>query len=65
MNQSTPQLEKLSQQTKADADDIVRHAFIYGLVLVLILLAGSVLAALAYRILANKLAKAGRKPDAP
>jgi hypothetical protein len=65
VNQSTPQLEKLSQQTKADADDIVRHAFIYGLVLVLILLAGSVLAALAYRILANKLSKDGRKPDAP
>jgi hypothetical protein len=65
VNQSTPQLEKLSQQTKADADDIVRHAFIYGLVLVLILLAGSVLAALAYRVLANKLSKDGRKPDAP
>jgi hypothetical protein len=65
VNQSTPQLEKLSQQTKADANDIVRQAFMYGLVLVLILLAGSVLAALAYRILANKLTKDGRKPDAP
>ena len=65
VNQSTPQLEKLGQQTKADADEVVRHAFIYGLVLVLILLAGSVLAALIYRILANKLAKNGRKPDAP
>jgi hypothetical protein len=64
VNQSTPQLEKLSQQTKADADDIVRQGFMYGLVLVLILLAGSVLAALAYRILANKLAKGGRKPGA-
>jgi hypothetical protein len=31
----------------------------------LILLAGSVLAALVYRILANKLTKGGRKPDAP
>jgi hypothetical protein len=65
VNQSTPQLEKLSQQTKADADEVIRHAFMYGLVLVLILLAGSVLAALAYRILANKLVKNGRKPDAP
>jgi hypothetical protein len=65
VNQSTPQMEKLGQQTRADADEIVRHAFIYGLVLVLILLAGSVLAALVYRILANKLTKCGRKPDAP
>jgi methyl-accepting chemotaxis protein len=65
VNQSTPQLEKLSQQTKADADEVIRHAFMYGLMLVLILLAGSVLAALAYRILANKLVKNGRKPDAP
>ena len=65
VNQSTPQLEKLGQQTKTDADEIVRHAFIYGLILVLILLCGSVLAALIYRILANKLAKNSRHPDAP
>jgi hypothetical protein len=65
VNQSTPQLEKLSQQTKADADDVVRQAFMYGLMLVLILLAGSVLAALAYRILTTKLSKDGRKSDAP
>ena len=65
VNQSTPQLEKLGQQTKTDADEVVRHAFIYGLILVLILLSGSVLAALIYRLLANKLAKGGREPDAP
>ncbi len=65
VNQSTPQLEKLGQQTKTDADEVVRHAFIYGLILILILLSGSVLAALIYRILANKLAKGGREPDAP
>jgi hypothetical protein len=64
LNQSTSQLEKISQQTKADADEVVRHAFVYGLILVLILLAGSVLAAFMYRILANKLATNGRKPDA-
>jgi hypothetical protein len=57
INQSTPQLEKLGQQTKAEADDVVRHAFFYGVMLVLILLAGSVLAGLVYR----KLAKDGRK----
>jgi hypothetical protein len=49
VNQSMPQLEKLSQQTKADADDVVRHAFRYGLLLILVLLAGSVVAALVYR----------------
>ncbi len=65
VNQSTPQLEKLGQQTKTNADEVVRHAFIYGLILILILLPGSVLAALIYRILANKPAKGGRKPDAP
>ena len=65
VNQSTPQLEKLGQQTKTDADEVVRHAFIYGLILILILLSGSVLAALIYRLLANKLAKNGRKSDAP
>ena len=65
VNQSTPQLEKLGQQTKTDADEVVRHAFIYGLILILILLSGSVLAALIYRILVNKLAKGGGKSDAP
>jgi hypothetical protein len=63
VNQSTPQLEKLGQQTKTDADDVVRQAFLYGLVLILVLLVGSVLAALAYRALTNKSPKDGRKPD--
>ena len=65
VNQSAPQMAKLGQQTKADADDIVRHAFIYGLVLVLILLAGSVMAGLTFRRLVNKPAKDGRNSDAP
>jgi len=59
VNQSAPQIEKLGQQTKTDADDIVRHAFYYGVALVLILLVGSVLARLAYRKLADKPAKDG------
>ena len=49
VNQSAPQIEKLGQQTKTDADDIVRHVFYYGVALVLILLTGSVVARLAYR----------------
>ncbi len=61
LNQTTPQLEKLGQQTSAEADRVVHHAFIYGLVLVLILLVGSVLAGLTYRILANKLIRDARK----
>ncbi len=65
VNQATPQIEKLGQQTKTDADDVVRHAFGYALVLILILLAGSVLAGLIYRALANKLTTNNRKPPEP
>jgi hypothetical protein len=65
VNQSAPQLEKLSQQTTAKADRVVQHAFRLGVVLVLILLAGSVLAGLAYRILANKLTRDERKSFEP
>ena len=61
VNQSAPQIEKLSQQTTADADRVVQHAFRMGLVLILILLAGSVVAGLIYRVLANQLTKNGRK----
>jgi hypothetical protein len=65
VNQSAPQWEQLSRQTKANADEIIRRAFGYGLVLVLILLIGSVLAGLLYRFLARRTGgKAGRGPDA-
>jgi methyl-accepting chemotaxis protein len=57
VNGSLPQMQELSQQTRADAEAVVRHAFVYGLVLVMILLAGAVLAGLTYRFLANKLPK--------
>jgi hypothetical protein len=62
VNHSAPQLEKLSQQTAADADRVVQHTFRLGLVLILILLAGSVAAGLVYRVLANKLTKDERAP---
>jgi hypothetical protein len=61
VNQSAPQLEKLSQQTKANADHVVQHAFWLGLILIFILLIGSVLAGLIYRILTNKLTRDRRK----
>jgi hypothetical protein len=64
-NQSAPQIEKLSQQATADADRVVKHIFWLALALIFILLAGSVLAGLAYRVLVNKLPRDGRKPDEP
>lgn len=54
-NHSLPQLTQVSQQAGADAERVVNRAFRLGLVLILVLLAGSVLAALAYRVLVHKL----------
>jgi hypothetical protein len=65
LNQTTPQLAQLGQQTSADANRVVDHAFRMGLVLILVLLAGLVAAGLTYRWLANKLAGDGNKPPAP
>lgn len=56
-NQNATQLIALSEQATGKADRVVDRAFRLGLLLVVILLAGSVLAALAYRVLANKLAR--------
>ena len=64
VNQSTPQLEKLSQQTTVDADRVVKHLFWLGVALIVILLAGAVVAGLAYRVLANKMSN-GRKASEP
>ncbi len=65
MNQSTTRLAQLGQQTAADANGVVDHAFRRGLVLILVLLAGSVLAGLTYRFLARKLARDGNQPSEP
>ncbi|HXI71781.1 MAG TPA: hypothetical protein VNN22_15605 [Verrucomicrobiae bacterium] len=64
MNQSAPELTRLQQQTRAHADQLVTHAFWLGVILILILLAGAVVAGLVYRSLANKMS-AGRKPSEP
>jgi hypothetical protein len=56
VNQSMPQAAQLGQQTAARVEKAVARGFWLGLVLILVLLAGAVLAGLAYRILANKLA---------
>lgn len=65
VTQSLPQLNLVSQQASTQAQQVVDRAFQRGLLLIVILLAGSVLAALAYRILVNKLARAGRPPTSP
>ncbi len=54
LNQSTPELARISGQTAADARQVVDHAFRCGIILILILLTGSVLAGLCYRLLVNK-----------
>ena len=65
LNQSTPQLAQLGQQTTADANRVVDHAFRRGLILILVLLIGSVVAGLTYRVLASKLTGDGRKSSKP
>jgi hypothetical protein len=63
VNQTTPQVAQLGKQATTDAGRVVTRAFWLGLVLIVVLLAGSVLAALVYRILANKLARGGHQPS--
>ncbi len=64
VNQSLPQVKVLGQQAKADAQSIVDRAFQKGLILILVLLIGSVVAGLTYRSLAARLAK-GLEPATP
>jgi hypothetical protein len=58
LNRSTPQVQHLSQQASREAQELLNHAFRLGLCLVAVLLVGSVLAGLIYRVLANKLSRA-------
>jgi hypothetical protein len=65
LNRSETEIQRLSQQAGADVQKAVDHGFRLGLVLVVVLLAGSVLAALLYNFLARKTkptASAGPKP---
>jgi len=54
LNQTVPRLEQLTAGAEADGERLVRHAFWRGVALVLIFLAGSVIAALAYRHVVRK-----------
>jgi len=63
-NQSATQLTVLSEQAGAKAEHAVDRAFRLGLVLIVLLLAGSVLAGLAYQALAKRLAHKPNNPSA-
>jgi len=65
MNQSVPQLAQLGQQTTANANRVVDHAFRRVLILIPVFLVGWVVAGVTYRILANKWTEDGRKPFRP
>ena len=62
LKQATPELSRLRQDATADLQRVVWQAFWLGLGLILVLLAGGVLAGLGYRALANKLWRAGPSP---
>jgi hypothetical protein len=55
LNQSEPEIQRLSRQADADLERAVDRAFRLGLVLIAVLLTGAVLAGLAYRFFAEKL----------
>jgi hypothetical protein len=55
LNQSTPQIQRLSQQSSADLQKVVDHGFWLGLILIVVLLGGGLLAALIYRLILLKL----------
>jgi len=64
VNQSVPQIERLSHQTTADAQKVVDRGFRLGLVLIIVLLTGAVLAGLLYRFLLEKLTRRGHSDSA-
>ena len=57
-NETAPALAKIGQQTGDDLKSVVDHAFWRGLILIVVLLAGSVPARLAYRALARRYERA-------
>jgi hypothetical protein len=62
VNQSESQAARLSRQATADAKEIIGHAFRLSLVLIVVLLVGSVLAGLVYRLVAARWARAKQPP---
>jgi hypothetical protein len=64
VNQTVPQLERLSQHSATDAQKVVDRAFRLGLVLIVVLLIGTVLAGLVYRFFSEKLRRPGSAASA-
>jgi len=54
VNQSVPQLTRVTEQATVNAKEVVNHAFRLGLVLILVFLVGAVLAGLAWRFLTRE-----------
>jgi F0F1-type ATP synthase assembly protein I len=65
INQSTPEMQRLSQQASANMTEVVNHGFRLGLVLIGVLLVGAVVAGLLYRFLGEKLRPRGGGPPLP
>jgi hypothetical protein len=61
-NQTAPALAKIGQQTGQDLKRVIDHAFWRGLILIVVLLAGSIPARLAYRALARRYLRAPEEP---
>jgi len=59
VNQSAPEMQRLSQQAGANLTEVVNHGFRLGLVLIGVLLAGAVAAGLVFRFFSEKLTQRG------
>jgi hypothetical protein len=58
LDQSTPHVQRLSQQATAEVNQVIDRAFRLALLLIVVLLAGSVIAGVAYRLLVKQLTRA-------
>jgi hypothetical protein len=63
LNQSTPQAAQLGKQARANLEQTLHQGFWLGVVLIVILLLGALLAALSYRILVAKLTRDQRRGE--
>jgi len=62
VNQSAPEIAQLGKQTNDNADRFLRRLFWMSLILIVILLAGAVVAGLAYRALAYRSPRKSSEP---
>jgi hypothetical protein len=64
VNQSVPQLDRLSRQATGDAQKVVDRGFRLALVLIAVLLGGALVTGLVYRFFGEKMKRAGHAPQA-